>query len=256
MTIYHFGTSVDGSVFVEQVPSTPPTDAAATGAPLRPGRGLHLRVRNPQFGTDLPDIVTGDFGYWDYTTEDIPVIWVSSDNFVTKVSIRATEAMDSAATSGVDATNALLLASNANDTANQALLVAQQNTGGGNIESVNGQTGSVILTAADVQARPSATPVPATDVSGLATVAKTGAYADLTGKPVTAIAATEKGTANGVAPLDSALKVPLANMTSFMKPWNNPATRPTTDTTIGVIWFTSTAPTAAMGPFDTWINIS
>lgn len=255
MTIYHFGTSVDGSVFVEQIPSTAPTDASATAAPVRPARGLHLQVRNPKFGTALPDIVTGDYGYWDYTTEDIPVIWVSSDNFVTQVSIRATEAMDAAATGGVDSATALTLATQANTTANQALLVAQQG-GGGNIESVNGKTGSVILTAADVFARPTASPVPATEVSGLSPVATSGAYTDLTGRPVTAIAATEKGSANGVSPLDAALKVPLANMPGFIKPWADPATRPTTDTAIGVWWFTTTAPTAAMGPFDTWINIS
>ena len=254
MTIYHFGTSVDGSVFVEQIPSTPPTDATATSAPVRPGRGLHLRVRNPATGVDMQDIITDDYGYWDYSTEDIPVIWVSSDNFVSKLSIRATEAMDAAATAGVDVATALQTATDAKATADQALLLVQQGTGGGNIESVNGQTGTVILTAADVQARPSNSPVPASAVSGLAAVATTGAYSNLTGVPAAAIPLTDKGTANGVAPLDSASKVKLPNMPAFLMPWGNAATRPTTDTTIGVVWFTATAPTAAMGSFDTWIN--
>jgi hypothetical protein len=42
-------------------------------------------------------------------------------------------------------------------------------SGGGAVDSVNGQTGTVVLTASDI--------------TGLATVATTGAYSDLTGKP-------------------------------------------------------------------------
>ena len=58
----------------------------------------------------------------------------------------------------------------------------------------------------------------------LATVATTGAYADLTGKPtipttaaeVGAIAATEKGAANGVASLDAGGLVPAAQLPSYV----------------------------------------
>lgn len=255
MTIYHFGTSVDTSVLVEQVPSTPPGDASPTAAPLRPGRGQHLRVRNPAFGTDLPDIVTDDYGYWDYTTEDIPVIWVSSDNFNTKVSVRATEAMDAAATTGVDVTTALTTAKDAKDVANQALVLASQ-AGTGNVESVNGKLGSVILTATDVQARPLGAAIAATEVAGLSPVATTGKYTDLTSTPPVGIPLTDKGTPNGVPALDGAAKVKLVNMPRFAMPHDDPNTRPTTDLNIAVWWYTATPPSAATGPFDTWINTS
>jgi len=210
VAIYHFGTSVDGSVFVEQVSNTPPVDATATVAPQRPPRGLHIKVRNPGNGTDLPDAITQDYGYWDYTTQDIPVIWVSLDNWASHVSIRSAEAMDAAASSGIEVANAVQLAAAANDTANQALSLAQQSTGG--IESVNGKVGTVILTAADVQARPASATIPVGDVIGLKPVATSGVYTDLTGRPPVAIPLTDKGSPSGVATLDATGRVAPAQL--------------------------------------------
>lgn len=87
-------------------------------------------------------------------------------------------------------------------------------TGGGSsdVTSVNGKTGAVVLTASDVGARPASTNVPVADISGLAGVATTGKYSDLTGTPAAAIPLTQKGAASGVASLDSTGKLPVGQM--------------------------------------------
>lgn len=54
---------------------------------------------------------------------------------------------------------------------------------GGAVDSVNGQTGVVQLDADDVGARSAAQAVPAADVSGLAPIATSGVYTDLTSRP-------------------------------------------------------------------------
>ena len=252
MAVQNFGTGVDGSVFVEQVPSTPPGDTDPTDAPQRPGRGLTLKVRDDATGVDLPDITTEDYGYWDYQTDDIPLIRVSGDDWATYVVVVSAEARNAAATASVDVTTALTTANEALTKADEALLLAQQ-AGGGNVESVNGQTGSVILTAAQVGARPTGTAIPATDVSGLANVATSGAYGDLSGRPAASIPATEKGTANGVATLGVDGKITTSQVPSYLGirdifqaadgtwPLRNSVT---TDTAVRVSWwyYSATSP--------------
>jgi hypothetical protein len=268
VTIHHFGTSVDGSVFLEQTPSTPPANAVATDAPQRPARGLHLRVRNPLDGSDLPDIVTSDYGYWDYTTQDVPIIWVSADNFQSQLSIRSTEAMDAAVNANLDLAAFETLAETANANANAALALAQANTG--SIESVNGQTGTVILTAADVQARPTGVNVPAAEVSGLAPVAKSGSYADLTNAPAASVPLSLVGATNGVAPLGSDKKVPaiylpatsgggigavtLDNIPSGSIISSDTTTRPTTRTDVRVFFDTAMDPGSNALDGDKWFT--
>lgn len=210
MTIYNFGTSVDPSVFVEIVPDTGPTQPAETDAPQRPARGTVLKARDAVSKTALADIILEDNGYWSMQTQDIPLIEVSADNFQSYTRVRAAEAMDTAATAGIDTRTALDNSAEALDVANQAIQIAQNASGA--VESVNGQTGSVILTASDVGARPTGTLIPTTDVSGLSTVATTGVYSDLSGKPAAAIPLTDKGAANGVATLDATGKVPTGQL--------------------------------------------
>lgn len=269
MAIHHFGTSVDGSVFLEQTPSTPPASAVATDAPQRPARGLHLRVRNPFDGSDLPDIVTGDYGYWDYTTQDIPIIWVSADNFNTQLSIRSTEAMDAAVFANLDLANFEALAQSANDKATQALNLVQANTN--TVESVNGQTGTVILSAAQVGARPIGVNVPATEVSGLATVAKTGNYSDLANTPAASVPLSLVSAANGVAPLGADKKVPaiylpastggggigsvtLDNIPAGSLIYSDTTTRPTARTDVRVFFDTAVDPGANALNGDKWFT--
>ena len=60
---------------------------------------------------------------------------------------------------------------------------AHVGSGGGAVDSVNGQTGVVLLDADDVGARSAAQAVPAADVSGLSLVATSGVYSDLTSRP-------------------------------------------------------------------------
>lgn len=79
--------------------------------------------------------------------------------------------------------------------------------GGGAVASVNGRTGAVVLAAVDVNARSSLVPVPAGEVSGLATVATTGDYGALANRPAAAVPLAEKGVASGVATLDVAGKL-------------------------------------------------
>lgn len=268
MAIHHFGTSVDGSVFLEQTPTTPPATAVATDAPQRPARGLHLRVRNPYDGSDLPDIVTGDYGYWDYTTQDVPIIWVSADNFNTQLSIRSTEAVDAAVWANLDLANFEALAQEANDRSIAALNLAQANTG--SVESVNGQTGTVILSAANVGARPVGVNVPAVEVSGLAAVAKTGSYSDLANAPAAAVPLSTVGAANGVAPLGADKKVPalylpassgggigsvtLDNIPSGSIIYSDTTTRPTARTDVRVFFDTVADPGVNALDGDKWLT--
>lgn len=85
--------------------------------------------------------------------------------------------------------------------------------GGGAVDSVNGQTGVVVLTAASVGAATAAqgaTADSAVQPGDLATVATSGAYADLSGKPTlgtaAATAATDYATAAQGAKADTALQ--------------------------------------------------
>ena len=113
---------------------------------------------------------------------------------------------------------------------------------GGGVSTVNSKTpdgsGDVTLTATDVGARPTSTQVPANQVSGLATVATTGAYSDLSGKPAAAIPLTDKGAVNGVATLSASGKVPASQLAV-------PSTSLTDATTVGKAVLTASDATTA-----------
>jgi hypothetical protein len=125
MTVHHFGTTVDGSTFVEQVPLTPPASPTLTAAPQRPPRATHLSVRDHVSLSALPDIQTQDYGYWDYTTTDIPSIDVSSDGFANFATFFSKESTEGSMNAGATADTALTTANAANTTANQALAAVQ-----------------------------------------------------------------------------------------------------------------------------------
>lgn len=137
--------------------------------------------------------------------------------------------------------------------------------------SVNGKTGSAItLTATDVGAFPltGTTTLPAARVAGLATVATSGRYVDLTGIPPTAIPATEKGAANGTATLGADGKVPTTQLpaqsqSTGIPPISETATgyalrsTSTTRTDIPVAWIGKTAPPVVTGyalDIDYWLR--
>lgn len=65
----------------------------------------------------------------------------------------------------------------------RAIIATSGGGGGGAVTSVNGKTGSVILTNIDVGAAATSHTHTTSQISGLATVASTGSYSDLLGKP-------------------------------------------------------------------------
>jgi hypothetical protein len=122
---HNFGSSVDSSSVIEQVPSTGPSTPTATTAPKRPPRGTVGKVRNHATLADLPDFLTQDNGYWSYSTNDIPLIRISFDNWASYMVVRSAESMNAAATLSADLTAVDAKADTALTTANTALTTAQ-----------------------------------------------------------------------------------------------------------------------------------
>lgn len=79
MATYTFGTLVDPAHYVE----TP--DLANPGQVKRPDAGVVLQVKNAATLADLPTIVTLTYGYWSYSTVEVPAILVSGDGGTTWV---------------------------------------------------------------------------------------------------------------------------------------------------------------------------
>lgn len=106
-TVHHFGTDIDPSHFVEVPGTLDPDGSGNVTAPRRPAAGTILSVRDAATLAALPDITTQNYGYWDYTTTDIPQIQVSGDGGVTWVGpLTSAEAMGDVATAGANAADA------------------------------------------------------------------------------------------------------------------------------------------------------
>ena len=118
MATHHFGTTVNPAHFVEIA------DPANPGQVIRPIAGTTVKVRDASTLANLPDITLDNYGYWSYTTEDIPEIYVSGDDWVTSVGpLLSKEAEQAAVDAGENAATAL---QTANDTANAMPDVAAQ----------------------------------------------------------------------------------------------------------------------------------
>jgi hypothetical protein len=115
-----FGTRSNPAHFVE-VP-----DPSNPGQVMRPPAGTTLMARSHPDGTALPDIVVGDYGYWDLVA-DPNAITVSGDGGASWVGpLFSVEALTAAITGGLDATTALQQSAEALAAAQQALTAAQQ----------------------------------------------------------------------------------------------------------------------------------
>lgn len=135
---------------------------------------------------------------------------------------------------------------------------------------VNNKTGSAItLTASDVGAIPVGATLPATQISGLTKVATSGSYTDLANVPATAIPASQKGVASGVASLGPDGLVPASQLPSLggggtgIPPINEAngtyplRTTSTTRTDIPVAWIGVDPPPTTTGyslPIDYWLR--
>lgn len=137
--------------------------------------------------------------------------------------------------------------------------------------TVNGRSGtSITLTASDVGALPATGTgdIAVSRVTGLATVATTGAYSNLSGVPATAIPLADKAQANGVASLDNTGKVPLTQLPPISSTGVIPvnytggvygirSTSGTSDVNIVVTWVGPVAPLIGGNyaqPIDVWLR--
>lgn len=115
-----FGTNVNPAHFVEIA------DTLDLGQVKRPTAGLVIKARVYGSGTALPDIVTGDYGYWSASFPSVDAIEVSGNSGTTWVGpLISGEAEVAGATAGATADAASALATTANNTANLALTTAQ-----------------------------------------------------------------------------------------------------------------------------------
>lgn len=200
---YSFGTRYTPGHFFEVPDETyvdPDHDAnVAAGISdrtrmVRPRAGYTFKVRDATTLADLPDVTTTDYGYWSFTDEAIKSIRVSVDDWATAGigPLIAVEAELEGVQAGTTAIAAQTQAAAAAALAQQAIDAVNSGSPGGGVGTVTqvagvspDVTGNVPLTAASVGARPSATPVPAASVSGLASVATSGSYNDLSNQPPT-----------------------------------------------------------------------
>lgn len=118
MTTHHFGTDINPAHYVEVA------DPANPGQVKRPAAGAILKVRDSATLTDLPDITTTTYGYWSYTTTDVPGILVSGDGGITWVGpLYSRESTDATHTVAADVAEATATADAARDAV--AGLIAQ-----------------------------------------------------------------------------------------------------------------------------------
>lgn len=268
MATHTFGTAVNPSHYIE-IP-----DPVNAGQVKRPPAGTVLKVQNYATGAALANATAGVYGYFAYTTTDVPQILVSGDNGSTWVGpLVSREATSASATAGVDASSALTAANSANTTAAAAQTAVtslgtrvstleQSGVGGAG----GGFTGSVDWI---------------TQVTNKPTIPTSAGQ-------VGAVAATEKGAAGGVASLGTDAKVPSAQLPvgtaatqvaagnhthSVPVSWIYPGAtitvtadpvtgvypaRPTTRTDVVVRWRGSTPPatggTGSVADVDEWVN--
>src|SRR5690349_9262645 len=123
MTVHHFGTNADGSQYLES-PVGPAPAGVPVDAPQRPPANSVLQVRDWSTQAPLPSITTTDYGYWDYSTQDIPVIEVSG-NGSDWLAIVSIEARIASALTGIDVSSAIQTATAADVKASEALRLAQ-----------------------------------------------------------------------------------------------------------------------------------
>lgn len=171
-----FGTAHNPAHFVE-IPDPDYVDPNPDGAlgpatqTRRPPAGFVLKVVDATSGAQLPDIVTKDYGEWEYILADgIPAIFVSRDG-------------------GMTYDRGPLWSKEADDAAHIPDTGGGGGGGGtGTVTAVAGvtpdATGNVPLTAQSIGARAAGDPILASQVSGLQPVATSGNYNDLAGLPV------------------------------------------------------------------------
>lgn len=112
--------------------------------------------------------------------------------------------------------------------------------GGGAVSSVNGQTGAVVLTAAGLGAVTSVngqTGPAVTLVTGVSSVNGSTGAVTVTPASISAVATAARGTANGVASLDSSGLVPSSQLPttgSYKGTWNATTNTPTIVSGVGV----------------------
>jgi hypothetical protein len=113
MTTHHFGTKVDGLFYLEQE-DTSYVDPDGLGRKLmvRPAAGaVTVKVRDQQNPSpELPSVTNDDYGYVAITTEDIPVIEVSIDNWTTPITLFSKESRIQASLNATDGAAALVIA--------------------------------------------------------------------------------------------------------------------------------------------------
>lgn len=205
--MHTFGTDINGGLVFER-----PTTADGThdtAAPARPPAGTVILARNANDSTALapPSFTTLAGGRWTYTVDSDETtlqIQVSEDNGVTwSGPLTSAESTAAALASGDNAASAVATATAAQITANDALSLSQSS----GARSINGRTpdanGAVTLIPSDIGALSSTGPLAAANVTGLAAVATSGNFTDLSNRPPIAIPLSQKGAASGVAALDA-----------------------------------------------------
>lgn len=209
--MHTFGTDINGGLVFER--PTTADGAHDTAAPARPPAGTIILARNANDSTSLvpPSFTTAAGGRWTYTVDSDATtlqIQVSEDNGVTwSGPLTSAESVAAALASGGNAASAVATATAAQITANDALSLSQSS----GARSINGVTpdanGAVTLVPSNIGALPATGPLAAANVTGLAAVATSGNFTDLSNRPPIAIPLSQKGVASGVAALNPAGQV-------------------------------------------------
>jgi len=164
-----------------------------------------LQVRDWSTQAPLPSITTTDYGYWDYSTQDIPVIEVSG-NGSDWLAIVSIEARIASALTGIDVSSAIQTATAADVKASEALRLAQVAAEQSGKVTINGVLANTfVLNATTLGARPAGLPISVNEITGVSLVGQTGDYDDLANTPLL-------GLAGGVATLDDTGKVPSSQL--------------------------------------------
>jgi hypothetical protein len=208
-------------------------DPAIPGQVKRPAAGAAIKVRDAITQASLPDITTGNYGYWPTFTATTPLVEISGDGGVNwKGPLASREALIDAMTSGATAAQALQVATSADTKASQAL--ASSSSAG---VTINGFGPATNFTSSQIGVRGATDPIPSSAVTGLAPVSTSGLARDL----------ADYGQPGGVPTLGLDGKIPAAQigggagggvLTIFQNPdgsWPSRSTV-TTDATRRVEW--------------------
>lgn len=196
MTTHHFGTNESAAAYIEDSlsPGNPPPRPTASGP---------LWVRD---GTDHAALLTttfaADTGYFEFTTEDVPYVEISTNNADPWHPLLSIESLVDAASAGLTAAAALAVATTAAAKAQQALDASAGS--GPTFHTPDGTTvgPKQVFTTDELHLRSTDTPLSVEDFADLPQFVTTGKLAD----------AEDYANANGVAPLGADGKVPASYM--------------------------------------------